>query len=72
MLSPYKGSHQYVFYFIAGAQSRRCNMSVYLVIFLMLFRGGAFCDDIKEEEDATIFAMVSEKRNITEKNLKAN
>ena len=44
-------------------------MSVYLVIFLMLFLDGAFCDDIKEEEDATMFAMVSEKRNITGKKI---
>lgn len=36
-------------------------MSGYLVILMLLFLGGAFCDDVREEEDNTMFAMVSNK-----------
>lgn len=37
-------------------------MSVYLVIFILIFLGIAFCDEVKEDEDATMFAMVGKQR----------
>jgi len=61
--SPFKGSHQCVFYFIS--QERKGGqhaMSVYLVIFILIFLGIASCVEVKEDEDATLFAMVGKQR----------
>lgn len=33
----------------------------YLVILMLLFFGGVFCDDVREEEDNIMFVMVSNK-----------